>query len=82
MVKKLINVVCGAKNLYENMKTVFAPNGTYIPGKKFKLEKKILEELKVTECFALRGALHSDDSEGIIDLNNLYRNWRKVLVVI
>ena len=38
--KKNYTVVCGAKNLYENMKTVFAPNGTYIPGKKFKLEKK------------------------------------------
>ncbi|MBF96422.1 MAG: hypothetical protein CMJ13_04270 [Pelagibacterales bacterium] len=38
--KKNFTVVCGAKNLYLNMKTVFAPNETYIPGKKFKLEKK------------------------------------------
>ena len=28
------------KNLYVGMKTVFAPNGSFIPGKNFKLEKK------------------------------------------
>ena len=39
--KENFRVVCGANNLYKNMKTVFAPNGTYIPGKNFKLEKKI-----------------------------------------
>ena len=50
--KESYHVVCGAKNLYEGMKTVFAPNGTYIPGKMFTLEKKVLEELKVMECFA------------------------------
>ena len=37
--KESYHVVCGAKNLYEGMKTVL-PNGTHIPGKMFTLEKK------------------------------------------
>src|SRR5215475_2909984 len=34
---KLIQVVCGAPNARAGMKAVFAPPGTYIPGKKITL---------------------------------------------
>ena len=39
--KENFKVVCGASNAVEGLKTIFAPNGTYIPGTNFKLEKKI-----------------------------------------
>ena len=38
--EKNYKVVCGALNAVEGLKTVFAPNGTYIPGIDLKLEKK------------------------------------------
>ncbi len=33
-------VVCGALNAVKGLKTIFAPNGTFIPGTNFKLTKK------------------------------------------
>ena len=45
------------KILYEGMKTVFAPNGTYIPGKMFKLEKKSIRSVEGDGCFALKEEL-------------------------
>ena len=38
--KETFKVVCGAENAVQGLRSVFAPNGTYIPGKNFKIEKK------------------------------------------
>ena len=71
--KESYHVVCGAKNLYEGMKTVFAPNGTYIPGKMFTLEKKSIRGVEGDGMLCSGEELClSDDSEGIIDLKDLY----------
>ena len=69
--KENYNVVCGAGNLYEGMKTVFAPNGTFIPGKMFKLEKKSIRGVQGDGmlCSAEELCL-SENSEGIIDLGD------------
>ena len=68
---QVFSVVCGAKNIYENMKTVFAPNGTYIPGKKFKLEKKNIRGIEGDGMLCSEEELGiSDNSEGIIDLRD------------
>ena len=37
---KNYKVVCGAANAVKGLKTIFAPNGTFIPGSNFRLEKK------------------------------------------
>ena len=68
---QIYTVVCGAKNIYEKMKTVFAPNGTYIPGKKFKLEKKNIRGIEGDGMLCSEEELGiSDNSEGIIDLSD------------
>ncbi len=72
--KKNYTVVCGAKNLYENMKTVFAPNGTYIPGKKFKLEKKNIRGIEGDGMLCSEEELCiSENYEGIIDLDKTHK---------
>ena len=38
----IFDVVCGAPNVKKGLKSVFAPIGSYIPGSKFKLEKKAI----------------------------------------
>ncbi len=72
--KESYNVVCGAKNLYEGMRTVFAPNGTFIPGKMFKLEKKSIRGVEGDGmlCSAEELCL-SDGTDGIIDLGESYK---------
>ena len=50
--KNNYSVVCGAYNAVKGLRSVFAPNGSYIPGKRFKLEKKKLEVLMEMACFA------------------------------
>ena len=67
-------VVCGANNLYENMKTIFAPNGTYIPGKKFTLEKKNIRGIEGDGMLCSEQELcMSDESAGIIDLDKTFK---------
>ena len=71
--KEIFNVICGAKNLYVGMKTVFAPNGTYIPGKMFTLEKKSIRGIEGDGMLCSEEELClSDSSEGIIDLGDSY----------
>ena len=75
--KENYNVVCGAKNLYEGMKTVFAPNGTFIPGKMFKLEKKSIRGVEGDGMLCSEEELClSEESEGIIDLGDTYKVGR------
>ena len=71
--KKIYNVVCGASNLYEGMRTVFAPNGTFIPGKMFKLEKKSIRGVEGDGMLCSEAELClSNMSEGIIELGDAY----------
>jgi phenylalanyl-tRNA synthetase beta chain len=64
-----VQVVCGAPNARTGMKGVFAPPGTYIPGKNMKLEvgtiRGEVSRGMLVSAFELQ---LSDDHEGIIDL--------------
>src|ERR671921_998453 len=64
-----VQVVCGAPNARTGMKSVFAPPGTFIPGKNMKLEvgtiRGQVSRGMLVSAFELQ---LSDDHEGIIDL--------------
>jgi phenylalanyl-tRNA synthetase beta chain len=64
-----VQVVCGAPNARSGMKSVFAPPGTFIPGKNMKLEvgtiRGQVSRGMLVSAFELQ---LSDDHEGIIDL--------------
>ncbi|MCB8821734.1 phenylalanine--tRNA ligase subunit beta [Microvirga rosea] len=64
-----IQVVCGAPNARTGMKSVFAPPGTYIPGKNITLGVGTIRgvESKGMLCSAAELEI-SDDHDGIIDL--------------
>src|SRR5690606_16983855 len=64
-----VQVVCGAPNARTGMKSVFAPAGTYIPGKGITLTVGTIRgvESRGMLCSAFELEL-SDDHEGIIDL--------------
>src|ERR671912_98260 len=64
-----IQVVCGAPNARTGMKSVFAPPGTYIPGKNITLGVGTIRgvESKGMLCSAAELDI-SDDHDGIIDL--------------
>ncbi|HEY8381429.1 MAG TPA: phenylalanine--tRNA ligase subunit beta [Microvirga sp.] len=65
-----IQVVCGAPNARTGMKSVFAPPGTYIPGKNITLGVGTIRgvESRGMLCSAAELGI-SDDHEGIIDLD-------------
>ena len=72
--KKNYSVVCGAGNLYEGMRTVFAPNKTFIPGKNFRLEKKSIRGVEGDGMLCSGEELGvSENFEGIIDLDKSYQ---------
>jgi phenylalanyl-tRNA synthetase beta chain len=64
-----VQVVCGAPNARTGMKSVFAPPGTFIPGKNMKLEvgtiRGQISRGMLVSAFELQ---LSDDHKGIIDL--------------
>src|SRR5919107_2872079 len=64
-----VQVVCGAPNARTGMKSVFAPPGTYIPGKNITLGVGTIRgvESKGMLCSAAELEI-SDDHDGIIDL--------------
>jgi phenylalanyl-tRNA synthetase beta chain len=64
-----ISVVCGAPNARTGMKSVYAPAGTYIPGKDLTLTVREVRGVVSNGmlCSAMELGL-SDDHEGIIDL--------------
>ena len=71
--KEIFKVVCGAENAVQGLRSVFAPNGTYIPGKNFKIEKKSIRGIEGD------GMLCSEEEvglqkkkDGIIELNKDY----------
>ena len=71
--KKSYKVVCGAKNAVVGLKTIFAPNGTYIPGTNFKLEKKSIRGVEGDGMLCSEKELGFPEKiDGIIELDNNY----------
>src|SRR5262245_40526205 len=68
--KGVVEVVCGAPNARSGMVTVFAPIGSYIPGKGITLEAKPVRGVVSAGMLVSESELElSDDHEGIIDLD-------------
>ncbi|MEE1655624.1 phenylalanine--tRNA ligase subunit beta [Microvirga sp. CF3062] len=64
-----IQVVCGAPNARTGMKSVFAPPGTYIPGKNITLGVGNIRGVESAGMLCSGSELEiSDDHDGIIDL--------------
>lgn len=67
--KELVQVICGAPNVYQGMKVVFAPIGTVIPVTGQALKKGKIRDIE--SCGMLcsaRELLLGEDSDGIMDL--------------
>ena len=66
-----VQVVCGAPNARAGMKGVFAPPGTYIPGKDLVLQVGTIRGVESRGMLVSEFELQlSDDHEGIIELPN------------
>ncbi|MDP8920920.1 MAG: phenylalanine--tRNA ligase subunit beta, partial [Pseudomonadota bacterium] len=64
-----VQVVCGAPNARTGMKSVFAPPGTYIPGKNITLGVGTIRGVESAGMLCSAAELEiSDDHDGIIDL--------------
>jgi phenylalanyl-tRNA synthetase beta chain len=64
-----VQVVCGAPNARTGMKSVFAPPGTYIPGKNITLGIGTIRGVESRGMLCSAAELEiSDDHDGIIDL--------------
>ncbi len=64
-----VQVVCGAPNARTGMKSVFAPPGTWIPGKKLTLGVGTIRGVESRGMLVSAAELEiSDDHEGILDL--------------
>ena len=71
--EKTYKVVCGATNAVDGLKTIFAPNGTYIPGSNFKLEKKNIRGIEGDGMLCSEKELGlTENNDGIIELGNDY----------
>ncbi len=66
-------VVCGASNAVKGLKTIFAPNGTYIPGINLKLEKKTIRGVTGDGMLCSEKELGFPEKiDGIVELDNNY----------
>jgi phenylalanyl-tRNA synthetase beta chain len=66
---KLVQVVCGAPNARGGMKSVFAPPGTYIPGKNITLGVGNIRGVESRGMLCSEAELElSQDHDGIVDL--------------
>src|SRR5215510_5442874 len=73
--KGVVEVVCGAPNARSGMLAVFAPIGSYIPGKGITLEAKPVRGVVSAGMLVSESELEiSDDHEGIIDLDASFTN--------
>ena len=64
-----VQVVCGAPNARAGMKAVFAPPGTYIPGKKITLGIGKIRDVESRGMLISGAEIEvSDDADGIIEL--------------
>ena len=74
----LIKVVCGAKNARDGLITVYAPPGTTIPKSKIKIEVAKIRGVESFGMLCSESELNiSNESEGIIELNNKSRELGK-----
>jgi len=65
----LVQVVCGAPNARTGMKSVFAPPGAHIPGKKITLGKGVIRGVESNGMLCSGTELEvSEDHDGILDL--------------
>jgi len=72
--KELVKVVCGGPNAKDNLLTIYAPPGSIIPKNKMKLEvSKIRGETSYGMLCSESELNLSNESEGIIDLNQKYK---------
>src|ERR1700759_1394944 len=64
-----VTVVCGAPNARTGMKGVFAPPGTFIPGKAITIGSGVIRGVESNGMLCSEAELElSDDHDGIIDL--------------
>jgi len=71
--KETFKVVCGAENAVQGLRSVFAPNGTYIPGKNFKIEKKSIRGIEGDGMLCSEEEIGlPEKKDGIIELNKDY----------
>ncbi len=69
-----VQVVCGAPNARAGMKTVFAPPGTYVPGKNITLSVGVIRGVESRGMLCSGSELGlSDDHDGILDLPPMRR---------
>ena len=72
--KDLVKVVCGGPNAKNNLLTIYAPPGSVIPKNKMKLEvSKIRGETSYGMLCSESELNLSDESQGIIELNQNYK---------
>ncbi len=72
--KELVKVVCGGPNAKDNLLTIYAPPGSIIPKNNMKLEvSKIRGETSYGMLCSEAELNLSDESEGIIELNQNYK---------
>ncbi len=77
--KEKYKVVCGADNATIGLKTIFAPNGTYIPGTDFKLEKKNIRGVEGQGMLCSEKELGMPEKkEGIIELDLNFKVGNKL----
>jgi len=73
--KQLVKVVCGGPNAKDNLLTIYAPPGSVIPKNKMKLEvSKIRGETSYGMLCSEAELNLSNESEGIIELNQKYQS--------
>lgn len=76
---KVLQIVCGAKNVKEGMKTVLASLGSTLPESNFTIKptkiRGVLSEGML--CSASELSLTQDESEGIIELSDDYKTGDK-----
>ena len=73
--KELVKVVCGGPNAKDNLLTIYAPPGSVIPKNNMKLEiSKIRGETSYGMLCSESELNLSNESEGIIELNQKYKS--------
>ena len=73
--ENVLKVVCGAQNAKDGLITIYAPPGSTIPKNNMKLEVSKIRGITSYGMLCSEAELNlSDDSEGIISLDNKYKN--------
>ena len=71
--KEKYKVVCGANNAIKGLKSVFAPIGSFIPGKNFHIERKNIRGIEGDGMLCSEEELGLPTTQdGIIELDNKY----------